>query len=69
MQLTYEQRKQKIAELRVKLLGEQDTAYFLHKQLEIKTLDAIARAHYEAEKRKCDDKLNKIRQELERLRQ
>ena len=69
MRLTHEQRKQKIAELRAKLLSEQDTAYFLHKQLEIKTLDKIARAHYEAEQRKNAEKLLKIKMEMERLRQ
>jgi hypothetical protein len=69
MLLTHEQRKQKIAELRLKLLGEQDTAYFLQKQLEIKTLDGIARAHYEAEQRKNTEKLLKIKMEMERLRQ
>ena len=69
MRLTHEQRKQKIAELRVKLLGEQDTAYFLQQQLAIKTLDKIARAHYEQEQRKNTEKLLKIKMEMERLRQ
>ena len=69
MRLTHEQRKQKIAELQAKLLEERDTGYFLQRQLEIKTLDKIARAHYEAEQRKNTEKLLKIKMEMERLRQ
>jgi len=69
MRLTHEQRKQKIAELQAKLHEERDTGYFLQQQLAIKTLDKIARAHYEAEQRKNTEKLLKIKMEMERLRQ
>ncbi len=68
MRLTHEQRQQKIAELRVKLHGEMDTAHFLETMLDKKEVVGPARVHYEQEQKKCAEKQIKIRMELERLR-